>query len=343
LTIPVTKTLARNIVYGAIALVAFLGTSGLIHALLPPMIPKGVAAKLEFFSAHKNEFDTLFVGTSHFYYGVSPKIFDETTRAAGLPTRTFNFGIDGMHPPENFYVLEQILKSRPQNLKWVFIEMGEIETKLKENELGTERLLYWHDWRRTLVAIRKTLNPRDGLKWYDNVSRIWTARRVLALHLGLFAKRFANVGRAADWSRTSNNDGAKLELGPAGDGYRIAGSAMLPERAAIFQETLAGELRNAGPRTVDRYTDTAYREAATRVRELRSTPIFVSTPVIFQSVLQFRTAPPPGVVLSFNDARAYPAFYDSAVRIDDGHLTKEGAEGFTRVLAEQFVRYAKQP
>ena len=339
----VSKQVVRHFLYAAIALAAFLATSALIHALLPPMIPKGVAAKLRYFSEHKDDFDTLFVGTSHFYYGISPAIFDQTTRAAGLPTRTFNFGIDGMHPPENFYVLEQILKSPSQNLKWVFIEMGEIETKLKGNELGTERLLYWHDWPRTVLTIQKTLNPRDGLKWYDNVSRIWVARRVLALHLGLFAKRFTNVGRAVDWSAASNDEDSKLELGPAGDGYRIAGSAMPPDRAAIFQQTLALELTSARPRAVDRYTESAYRDAAAKVRGLPSTPIFVSTPVIFQSLLQFRAAPPPGLVLSFNDARAYPAFYDSAVRIDDGHLTREGAEQFTRVLAQEFIRHVRQP
>ena len=338
-----SKQLARNFFYAAIALAAFLATTGVIHALLPPMIPKGVAAKLKYFSQHKNEFDTIFVGTSHFHYGVSPKIFDETTSASGLPTRTFNFGVDGMHPPENFYLLEQILKTRPQNLRWAFIEMGEIETKLKGNELGTERLLYWHDWSRTVLTIKKTLNPRDQLKWYDNVSRIWTARRVLALHLGLFAKRFTNVGRAADWFTPSNDEEARMELGPARDGYRIAGSAMSADQATVFQQALARELSNATPRAVDRYTDSAYRDAANTVQKIGGTPIFVSTPVIFQSVLEFRTAPPPGPVLSFNDANAYPAFYDTAVRIDDGHLTREGSEEFTRVLAQEFVRNARKP
>jgi hypothetical protein len=339
----VSKRLVENFLYAAIALGAFITTSGLIHAFLPPLIPKGVAAKLRYFSEHKNEFDTLFVGTSHFYYGVSPAIFDQTTRAAGLPTRTFNFGIDGMHPPENFYVLEQILKTNPQKLKWVFLEMGEIETKLKENELGTERLLHWHDWPRTLLTVWKTLNPRDGLKWYDNVSRIWTARHVLGLHLGLFAKRITNVGRAVQLLSPPTDDDATRELGPAGDGYRIAGSAMSAERAAIFQKALALELSQAHPRAIDRYTEAAYRNAAATIRAARGTPVFVETPVIFQSVLQFRTAPPPGVLLSFNDAKAYPAFYDSTVRIDDGHLTREGAENFTRTLAQEFVRNAKQP
>ena len=77
----------------AIALVAFVATSLFLHALLPPPVPEGIAAKLEFFAQHKDEFDTLVVGTSRVYYSVSPEIFDKTTRENGLPTRTFNFGI----------------------------------------------------------------------------------------------------------------------------------------------------------------------------------------------------------------------------------------------------------
>jgi len=137
----VKKQLARNSVYVAIALFAFIATSGVIHAFLPPMIPKGIAAKLKFFAEHKDEFDTLLVGTSSIYYSVSPEIFDRVTGENGLPTRTFNFGIDAMHPPENFYVLDQILKTRPRNLKWVFIETANVETKLHK-VLGTERAVY---------------------------------------------------------------------------------------------------------------------------------------------------------------------------------------------------------
>jgi hypothetical protein len=47
--------------------------------------------------------------------------------------------------------------------------------------------------------------------------------------------------------------------------------------------------------------------------------------------------------LSFNDATTYPMLFDTKVRIDDAHLTKEGAEEFTRLLAQEFVRRARQP
>src|SRR4051794_37782700 len=161
------------------------------------MIPKGVATKLKYFSEHKNEFDTLFVGTSHFYYGVSPVIFDQTTRAAGLPTHSFNFGVDGMHPPENFYVLEQILKTRPRNLKWVVFELGDVQTKW-DNIFGTERAVYWHDWPRTALTLKKALDPRGSANRLIKTTRLWLARRDLIANLILFGKQFSNVGRAAD-------------------------------------------------------------------------------------------------------------------------------------------------
>ena len=70
--------------------------------------------KLEFFAKHKDEFDTLFLGSSRFYYAILARRFSirrSRARTASRPA-AFNFGIDGMHPPENFYVLEQILKTR---------------------------------------------------------------------------------------------------------------------------------------------------------------------------------------------------------------------------------------
>src|SRR5437868_10163 len=193
-----TAQFSRRIVCVAIALAAFVATSGLIHALLPPMIPKGVAAKLRFFSEHKDEFDTVVVGTSRLYYSVSPEIFDKVTRENGLSTRTFNFGIDGMHPPENFYVLDQILKTRPRNLKFVVVELGDIQTKW-DDVLGTERVLYWHDWPRTVLTLKKALDPRGDANWFIKLTRLWLARRHFASNLALFAKQFGNVGRAADF------------------------------------------------------------------------------------------------------------------------------------------------
>jgi hypothetical protein len=333
----------RRFLCVAVALVALVTTSALFHALFPPLIPAGVAAKLKFFTEHKDEFDTLLVGTSSIYYSISPEIFDRTTRESGLPTHTFNFGIDAMHPPENFYVLEQILKTKPRNLKWVFLETGDVQTKLHKI-LGTERAIYWHDWPRTELALRKALNPRGGAKWYSRISRLWLARSDLATHLTLFGRRFANVGRADLLSSQhgERSSEAEVELGPRRDGYRLAGNAMSAQNAASFRKRLAQEIAEARPKLIDPYADEAYRDYARQIQQIGAAPFFVVTPLIFQSPISFRKSPPPGPLLSFNDSKTYPQLYDTSVRIDDAHLAKEGAEEFTRLLAREFVRRAYQ-
>ncbi len=339
-----TKQLAKNSLYGAIALVAFLAASFAIHSLLPPVVPKGIAAKLEFFAEHKDEFDTLIVGTSRLYYSISPELFDQTTRENGLPTRTFNFGIDGMHPPENFYVIEQILKTKPRKLKWVVLEMGEIQTKW-DNVLGTQRVVYWHDWPRTTLTLKKALNPRGNANGFIKATRLWVARRDLISNLFLFGKQFASVGRASDFFPSVQRERfgeAASELGPNRDGYRPAGDAMSAERAAIFREKLAQEVSEARPKVLDPATDQAYREAASQIRQAGATPLFVVAPIITQTTARFRQTP-PAPLLSFNDSRKYPQFYDTKVRIDDAHLTRDGAAEFTRLLAQEFARSLRQP
>jgi hypothetical protein len=342
----VTTEFWRGTACVALTAFSFVATSWLLHALLPPAIPEGVEAKLKFFAAHKDEFDTLFLGSSRIYYTVSPEIFDQVTRENGTPTRTFNFGVDAMFPPENFYVLEQILKTKPRNLKWVVIEMEEIHNNWTDKELGTLRVLYWHDWPRAALTLKKTLDPRGDAKWYNKIARLWLARRKLVANFTLFARQFVNVGRGAAFLSSRGKESASqpsFELGPKGDGYRVAGGAMSAERAADFSQRLAQEVSEARPKFVDPATDQAYRDSAARIREIGASPVFVVTPIIRQSGVSFRQAPPPAPLLVFNDCRKYPALFNTAIRIDDAHLTREGAEEFTRLLAQEFVEQTRQP
>jgi len=340
----VTKQVRKYFFDATVALIAFIATSAIIHSLLPPMIPKGVAAKLKYFSEHKDEFDTVIVGTSQLYYSVSPKIFDATTRESGMPTRTFNFGIDGMHPPENFYVVDQLLKTKPKNLKSVLLELGEVRARWFPI-LGTQRAVYWHDWPRTWLTLKQALNPRGNANWFIQITRLWVARRDLVSNLALFGKQFANVGRVADLLPAAEQErfaDAALELGPNRDGFRFAGDAMSAERAVSYQQLLAQEISTARPKILDPATDQGYREAAASIRAAGAKPIFVVTPTIFQSPLQF-SGSPPAPIIAFNDAGTFPEYYDPKARVDDSHLTRDVAQKFTVALAREFVRQAEQP
>jgi hypothetical protein len=230
-------------------------------------------------------------------------------------------------------------------LKWVVLEMGDVQTKWHQI-VGTQRAVHWHDWPRTALTLKKALDPRGEARWFIQITRLWLARRDLASNLMLFGKRFTNVGRAAEFNPFQERArlvDASVELGPNHDGYRVPGPAMPAERAVLFEQTLAQEVSEARPKFIDPSTESAYRNSAAQIRRAGAAPLFVVTPIIFQSALRFRQTPAPAPLLSFNDFRKYPGLYDTKVRIDEGHLTKEGAAEFTRLFAQEFVRTILPP
>src|SRR5437667_3605148 len=150
------KTLIAGVINSVIGVAAFLITCVGLHALLPfPEIDGGVSQKFRFFAAHKDEFDTLFIGSSRIYFQISPATFDRFTRESGLSTHSFNFGIGGMYLPETGYLLEQILKLKPLKLRRVFIEYDELQTKWSPQNQTSRRALYWADWKRVSLLLRK--------------------------------------------------------------------------------------------------------------------------------------------------------------------------------------------
>jgi hypothetical protein len=85
----------------------------------------------------------------------------------------------------------------------------------------------------------------------------------------------------------------------------------------------------------------AYRQCATEVRSIGATPILLLTPSTTQINIAIENTGLPGVVVAFNDPLAYPSLFRSSVRRDGQHLTKSGAEEFTRVVAANFVQLAR--
>src|ERR1700736_109154 len=120
-----------------------------LHVSLPPPNIAGVTPQLRFVAAHADEIDTLFIGSSRVYHGLNPRVFDQATTAGGLPTHSYNFGVDGMSAPESFYVMDQILASKPRNLRWVFLEFDDLQVTIPIEHLRTRRALYWNDSNRT--------------------------------------------------------------------------------------------------------------------------------------------------------------------------------------------------
>jgi hypothetical protein len=348
------KVFIRGLTNSAIGVTAFLIACVGLRAVLPfPEIDGGVSQKFRFFAAHKDEFDTLFIGSSRIYFQISPAVFDRVTRDSGLPTHTFNFGIGGMYLPETAYLLEQILNLKPRNLRWVFIEYDELQTKWSSENQTSRRALYWADWKRVSLLLRKLTDAGTDPLWLPNAAKLRdivlrqndekSTGSLLTFYAGQIERNYTNVARAADVLDyfLSRNKKERRYLGAAGDGYLTRPNRMSPSQAAAYERALGIAMAQTGARPLSPYAVDAYRQCAQEVRNVGAEPIFLITPSTTQINVAAEGTGLAVVVMAFNNPRAYPNLFRSSARRDEQHLTKSGAEEFTRIVAANFVELAR--
>ena len=324
---------------------AFVFTCLVLHAFLPAPDIGELSAKLRFFALHKDEFDTIFLGSSRIYNGIAPSIFDQVLAENGVPSRTFNFGGGGMYPAEEFHVLEQILALQPRNLKRVFLEIDDIPVSWVAGDHPSQRVVAWHDTKSTALIARKMLNLDVREPLARKLRRLRRVRHSLARHLMLWARNISNQGRAFDlaesFGRGDQNDWEKL--GPKLDGHFPTEEVMSGEAKLAAEKELAREQAvNAGDVALDRYADQAYRDYARRLQRLGMSPVFIVAPAFPLFPSKF-SGPPPGLVLAYNKPSLYPDLYRSSVRVDGNHLNSTGAIRFSTLVAVDFLRNTRQP
>jgi hypothetical protein len=257
-----------------------------------------------------------------------------------------------MHLPESAYVLQQVLNTKPRNLRWVFIELGELQIEWPHEVEGSRRALYWHDWRRTSLLLRKITGAGTHPIWLPHLKKlrdIILCRRSepdtctqLIFHATQFEKNVTNVARASDIFdqilRPDVNKRSENYLGTAGDGYLPRIGGMSASQTADYERALALAVAQKPGRSISPYTLEACRQCAQKVRSIGAVPIFLVTPITARLNIAYRdNARSPGIVMAFNDPEAYPNLYRTGVRRDQGHMTKEGAEEFTRIMAVRFM------
>src|SRR6202044_3122926 len=138
-----------------------------IERSLPfPDVP-GIRPKLDWLAAHGDDFDVIFIGSSRVEQQIIPSEFDQTAASLGCPVRSFNAGMPAMVPPEDSYVLEQILRRPHRRLRWVFLEVMPLGGQFDAALAGTGRMDYWHDVRRMRLLTRRAV---------ADVLRVWQER-----------------------------------------------------------------------------------------------------------------------------------------------------------------------
>ena len=325
-------TALRN---GAAFTLALAAICAAINAGLPSLPVLGITDKLDYLRAHRDEIDTVFIGSSRVYHAFDPAHFERETAARGEPLRAFNFGIDGMRPPESLYVLREMLKLRLR-LRWVFIELAEVQTKVNAANVQSARAVHWHDLPHTLLVLRQLAGSAGGS------AESWRQARV---HAVSFCARLSNLGRGPEWL------GAKLR-GPqkvwrvglpweGTRGFEAQRSPQLSGPARAIYEAAVTHLESTPMARVPvpPLLGSALREIVQEVRATGAQPVFVISPTVVarENLADLAAVGIDAPVIAFTDPRRHPAIFRAENHCDEQHLNARGAAEFTRALAEEWA------
>jgi hypothetical protein len=319
--------------------------------LYRPREPR-VDADYTAFMADKDAYDVLFLGSSRFYRGVIPDVFDKRLGKLGHPLRSYNLGMRGMLPHEVNELLRRVLAERPARLRWIVMELADWAPRRKN--YFTHRAIAWHDLTETLSAI--------GTRWRED-EPLLTRLDDVRIQLLQCAARACALGLAAEGVRERFDDWTHPDRPVAVDkdferllvtrGFAPFTSAEHRQGATAnhrreFQASRDEFLRhakrlpklNAAQVPFESFNLPALQAQIEAVGHAGVSIVYVIPPS-YEEVPVLHGLARVGHVprlLAFDDPRSYPEFYQVNRRFDLRHLNQEGAERFSRVLAEGFAQ-----
>ena len=345
-----TRGLANSLFFVVVLCLACVGISFIFEDCPGVRLDEGSVErrKYEYFAANKDEFDTLVVGSSQVYRHVNPILFDEEVAENGHSTRSFNFGIGGMYMPEIFYAVDWILAQKPEKLKYMLVELRELEPVLFEQNKLSRREISWHT--PEVTKFMETLAWRSDREVEEKFDlQLYTLRRALY--------RLGNVSLAIpaieDWldGRSKNPKpwlrrghlpiDAELKQDPDDRILRRRRQWFLdnPRAHAKNMEAFYEDPPNQEPEQlmIDSLT-----EFVAKIRAAGVEPIFfIGVPSYrnYSDIVRLEEMGVLPVLFHYHDPETYPEFYDREKLFEMRHLLSPGAERFTKLLAADFAEY----
>jgi hypothetical protein len=335
----------------AITAIAFIVAALLLNQIIPsPPIPSNVVfigPKYDYYKVHKDEYDTLFFGSSRIYSHVIPEVFDQTAQSQGLSLNSYNFGIPAMRAIDSTVLLEEVLANPPKNLKWVFFESILDKGYEPIPNARTQRAIYWHNWKNTKFAAQYILQSNESLP---------SKALLLTSHFLPFLYQQLNIGRVFNQVLPSEFSAEEQQVAAeftATEGYYGLSDEADPKRQAFLQDQAGylGQVETLKSAMADPNADLTLsankKMLLSRVIQIveatGATPIFVEPPSLHPEK-DFQAAQDQSTIktlLSYKDPVKFPQLYATAQRHDADHLNDAGSREFTRLLAEDFSQIVR--
>ncbi len=330
--------------------VGFAAIGWALHSRVPPIRARKVSDKIEAFHAGGDAFDTLLVGSSRTAVQIVPSEFDAAMAARGIPTRSFNLGLEGFRPPDDTMVLERALEKRTKPLKFLVVECNPVESVLEKEDRWTSPYIFTHDARRLGVYWRQIWAHERSLdmkiRFTAHLKHVTNYLPEFVVHFRHFVWNECRISRGSQLllaSLTGQPQGEKPRACPP-DGFyvkdrpkKILQGAELTRYRRKLAERIA---LPPGIGHGDRVSQDELLAKKALAERHGATLVLVSAPFLKDWVFTIREA--DGViVLDYSDPSRFPELYSPGGRMDFGHLTAAGARIYSRTLADSIAEALK--
>jgi hypothetical protein len=350
----------RNVV---VFMAFFIITASAIQSATDRGVPYTIASigpKYEYFATHKDEYNTLFLGSSLLYRHLSPKVFDATMEKQGFASYSFNFGAGGMRLFETRFLLRELMELQPKNLKWVFIETNLEGLEVESENIRKRRVIYYHDFPSLWTGINYILatnrKPIEKLQllyqyivptFYHTVNlgvfsdQVFWEERLnwdLTTQLGQNHDGFIALDAETDRSfiRRRRNFLKRNENNPASNYLRRI------VRTETIIKKLEAKRDRAKPLTAQKTA--LLKEMVSLVRAQGAEPVFIVPPALYkpeelriqEQLVQAEQKEIIPALMDFRDPDKYPELYDIDSRFDGRYMNQEGARRFSQIVAREF-------
>ena len=299
-------------------------------------------AKTDYLLKHKDEFNTLFVGTSKTYWQADVTAFDSLTNHK---TKTYNFGIDAIAGAEIFNYTDNLV-SLDKNIKYVFIEVYDVDLIIKQN-LHTCRQKYWLNfdaWYFTVKSICtsnfKVEDKYRGL-FYNTITLFeW----ILKMDLLKDVNRFKHTPPNPDYLGNNNTGFVALGDEKVDTAYHLFYRNHLLKDTSINSKLAEASIRAfTNPGDSIRFNTAYYQKLKHVVKSLEDKNIKVflviaprTTELQLSNIVPAFTKTDNCTKINLADARLNPEFYKLQNAYDPTHLNKQGDRLYTEKIATAF-------
>jgi len=344
----------RGLAHCLLSLGAFVATCALVRPFVPVPEAGTRRSKWEYFDEHADEFDAVFLGSSHMFRSIKPRRMEEELNARGYRFHGFNLGFAAGHGLETDFWVQRVIERRPQRLRWIFVEAGFWRTSVSEEPQPYVRYYHTPSIVRHLVSM--ALGSNAPLRQRLEVA----LRHVLVClqNLTNYGEGPRLVGRTPPSER--GIQGLSTEVLERDLGFQSKEDAdpegiwhaKLLEKEAQWRETIerrtrqeARILRQEPPRHVIEGPNARWvADQVRRTEEAGHRLIFIAPPRS-QSANAILMMDQGGVyprLLNFGTPVLAPELFEFELWHDYDHLGDEGAELFSLELVDRLARMMKK-